>query len=319
MLMRRRGFLKSVVATLIAATALTSAVEAARQGYGLGYDIILQIGDSNSYAGLNVDGSPSYNPAVDTTNPNCFEYRSDNRNPSGAGPAFFFSIVADSFHPFDYAPPGQAVVQSAIDGVGPGESFIQAWQTTFAAPGRKTMIVVLGVGGTGLCNGAGPAWQATAPVGSDLLLAVQKVNLILADTRNRLVVVLWTSGANDAIFEKSTGLSTATYQTAFQNLDSYVRNPVTGFVGTGVSTFVWLIQPLVPAFVTNPGTACPNTNAALSTMPSVVSKCGYADPSAAGLAGNIVGQTAIPFHLSGPSQRLIGSIGFVNAYNTHSP
>ena len=159
-------------------------------------------------------------------------------------------------------------------------------------------------------------WQATPVVGDSLALAIPKINLALAQSSlNRLVAILWTSGANDAIFEKSTGLSTATYQTAFEALATYLRANI---VGTGASTAPILIQPLVPAFVTNPPTACPNTNAALSTMPSVVSQCGYADPTAPGMSGNIIGQTAVAYHLTGPSQRLIGSIGFVNAYNGRS-
>jgi hypothetical protein len=287
----------------------------------VGYDEILQIGDSNSYAGLNVDGTPCYNPSIDTINSLCCEWRSDNRNPYGAGAAYFFTIIADWFHPFDYAPPGQAVVASAVNGVGPGESFIQEWQTNFVTPGRKTRITTLGIGGTGLCNTSDPttgptAWQATPVVGGTLTTAIQKINLALAQSSmNRMACILWTSGANDAIWEHSFGLSTATYQTAFEALASYLR---TNIVGTGASTVPILIQPLVPAFVTNPPTAAPNTNAALSTMPSVVSQCGYADPSAPGLSGNIIGQTAVAYHLTGPSQRLIGSIGFVNAYNGRS-
>jgi len=287
----------------------------------VGYDEILQIGDSNSYAGLNVDGSNCYDPAIDTTNPLCCEWRSAGHNPFGPGTSYYFTTICDYFHPLDYALPGDSVVASAVGGVGPGESFVQPWTTNFMSAGRKVRITTLGVGGTGLCNttnttSSPAAWQVTPVLGTEVTYAVDKINLALAQSSlNRLVAILWTSGANDAIFEKTTGLTTATYQTAFEALATYLRANI---VGTGASTVPILIQPLVPAYVTNPPTACPNTNAALSTMPGVVSQCGYADPTASGLSGNIVGQTAVPYHLSGPSQRLIGSIGFVNAYNGRS-
>jgi hypothetical protein len=316
----RRRFLRSgLAAPAIIAFLGDDWALAYSRGYA-GYDIILQIGDSNSYAGLNGDGSACYDPAIDTVNPNCFEWRSDNRDLNSA---YHFIAVCNQFHPLDYAPSGQPVVASAINGVGPGENAVKAWQTNFAAPGRKTMIVVLGVGGTGLCNTTNTttnpaAWQATPVVGGEVATAIYKVNAALAQSPlNKLVVVFWTSGANDAIFEKSTGLSTATYQSQFQGLDTYLRANV---VGNGASTFIWILQPLVPLFVSTPSTACPNTNAALSGMPAFLSKCGYIDPAGTGLAGNIVGQVAngIPYHLTGGSQRLIGNQGFINAYNSHS-
>lgn len=281
-------------------------------GYGLGYDIILQIGDSNSYAGINIDGTPSYDPAIDTVNPNCFEWRSANHNATPPGDAFFYSIVANSFHPFDFAPPGESVVSTAINGVGPGENFIKWWQTNQAGPvGRKTMIVVCGVGGTGLCGAGTPAWAATPTPGDDLKVAKDRTNLILSkDVNHRLVCILWTTGANDAILEKTSGLSVATYQNAFIATAAYLRTNITNATNVPI-----LLQPLVPAFVTNPSTACPNTNTAISTMPSVVSQCGYADPT----GFTVLGQTATVFHLCGDAQRLIGSTLFPNAYTNRSP
>jgi hypothetical protein len=308
----RRLSRRSFVRGLVAAPAIIGLSDFV-SGF-VGYDEILQIGDSNSYAGLNIDGSNCYDPAIDTTSPVCCEWRTDNHQATN----FFFTTICDYYHPLDYE---VAIVASAVGGVGPGESFVQPWATNFMAPHRKVRISVSGVGGTGLCNttnttSSPAAWQVTPVLGSLVAPAIVKINAALAQSSlNKLVAILWTSGANDAIFEKSTGLSTATYQTAFEALATYLRANI---IGTGASTAPILIQPLVPAFVTNPGTACPNTNLALSTMPSVVSQCGYADPSAPGMSGNILGQTAVPYHLSGPSQRLIGSIGFVNAYNNRS-
>lgn len=286
-----------------------------RTGYN-GYDVILQIGDSNSYAGINSDGSPSYDPAVDTVNADCIEFRSANHNATSPGDAFFYSIVADSFHPFDYAPPGQSVATTAVNGVGPAANFIKWWQVNKASPvKRKTALVVLGVGGTGLCNTTNTttqpaAWQVTPVVGDDIKVAVDRANLLLSkNAGNKLVCVLWTSGANDAIFEKTTGLSIATYQTAFIALANYIRTNI-----TNAATVPILLQPLVPAFVVNASTACPNTNAAISTMPSVVSQCGYADPT----GFTVLGVTATAFHLNGDAQRLIGNTLFPNAYNSRS-
>lgn len=281
-------------------------------GYGSGYDIIFQIGDSNSYAGLNIDGTASYDPAVDTANSNCSEWRSAGHSAATSqGKPFFYPIVANSYHPFDYPPPGLSPVASAVNGVGPGENFVKAWQTNIAGPaGRKTMIVVMGVGGTALCGNA--YWAATPSVGDGLTISVPRVNLILAQSSlNRLVAILWTQGANDGILEKTSGLTQAAYQDAFIATASYLRSTI---VGTGASTAPILVQPLVPAFVTNPSTACPNVNAALANTPNIVSQCGYADPT----GYTVLGQTAIPYHLCSTAQRLIGSTLFVNAYNSRS-
>lgn len=251
-----------------------------------GCDIIGQCGDSNSYSGLATDGTPGYDPAIDVTNPLCLEYRN-----SHAGAGKQFSCVAHD--PLDYTvnnPNGMA------NGIGPGRTFlVDQYRLHLLASNRYAMSVSAAEGGTGFTGGY---WSA--PSGLGVTNFVTRVNQAIAlDARNALTILLWTTGANDAI----NGMAQATYVANFQTTIAYFRANI-----TGASSVPVLVQGLVPAYVAaNLATAGP-VDAALKSLPANVSKCGYVDMT------NMVGQTAIPYHLNAASQRLVGAGFYTSAY-----
>ena len=95
-----------------------------------------------------------------------------------------------------------------LGSIGPGLTFIRdySWLPNRLAPGRNVMIVACATGGTGLFNsgtssvwyppgsGGGTGWVNGAGNG-----AVARINAAVAlNPGNKLVGLLWCSGANDA-------------------------------------------------------------------------------------------------------------------------
>jgi hypothetical protein len=256
----------------------------------LGCDEILQLGDSNSYAGVNADGTPSFDPTgLDAPTAFCLEYRSARPNH-----ALNSVCVAESIHPFDIYP--DAYPAAAINGIGPGLSFMKAYKAGSLAPGRNVRITVQGVGGSGLVTGfyaaPGGVGYVNPTVSQGLDLAIARINYAIAqDSRNAIKAILWTTGANDAInlvdqadYEQSLGVSAA-----------YLRANITG--GSNVP---FLVEGLVGAWVRTNETDFGPVQAALAAAPTYITNCGYADTSDA------TGQTASLFHLNAVDQRTTG-------------
>lgn len=331
-----------------------------------GCDEILLIGDSNTFSGLNADGSTGQNPALDTADSRCLESRNSD---TGVTARNCTNVAQD---PFQY---NNNMAAAALSGIGPGLTFMRDYYLpNRLAAGRNARITTHAVGGTGFVNGywtasstftasisgttmtvtgtpsvpipfAGGSFTGTGVTantsivtqltgsqgasgtyqvnnsqtvasttmtladGAGLTTSVLRMNRSIAlDSRNVLTVILWCSGANDA----SLSVTGANYTTWFQNMVAYLRANLTG--GSNVPI---LIQPLVPAMVSGNG-AYATINTAQQNMPSNVSKCGWVDPSATGLSGNILGQNATAFHLTAGSQRLIGNPGFGNAWTNLS-
>jgi hypothetical protein len=171
---------------------------------------------------------------------------------------------------------------------------------TMGAAGTYTVTISQTTASTTMTSVAGPL----------ILEAVRRANNTIAlNASNSLKLILWCSGANDA----SLSVPQAVYTSSFVAMAAYLRAQI-----TGASAVPILIQPLVPAMVSGNGSYAA-INAAHLNMPSNVSKCGWVDPSAVGLSGNIIGQTAVPYHLTAASQRLVGNPGFMNAWAAISP
>jgi hypothetical protein len=266
-----------------------------------GNDEVGLFGDSNTFSGQLVDGSAGFNPAIDVTNPRCLEYRN-------AHPTLnlnYTQVALDRFMYDNSAPP--QTTPNSIGAIGPGLTFMRDYYLPIRlSANRNVRITCSAVSGTGFTGG----WWVP-PSGGGVVDAVTRINRSIAqDARNTIVAILWTSGANDAIH----AMSQADYTTNFVALASYFRANITGATNVPI-----LVEPLVPAWVATDPTTFGPVAAALAAMPSNVSKCGYVDPAASGLSGNILGQTAIPYHLTAASDRLIGNPGFGNAWTNLSP
>lgn len=261
-------------------------------------DIILQVGDSNSRSGLAVNGSAGYDPAIDVQNNLVVEFQNAQM---GAG-KFHTTILNYLLQYSVNANPNPLAI-------GPAQTFARDYYVpNKLAAGRNVMVVAAAEGGTGLVSDG--YWEAS-PLGLGVSNSVARVNQAIAQNAcNSIKLILWTTGANDAI----NATSQSAYLTAFATTAAYFRANITGATNVPI-----LIQPLVPAWVaTNSATFGP-TSAALAAIPANVSKTGYVDPTAAGLSGNILGQTAVPYHLTAGAQRLIGNPGFANAWTNLSP
>src|ERR1019366_5931235 len=267
-----------------------------RSGQGKIHDILM-LGDSNTYAGLNVDGSASYDPSgLDITDSQLLEWRSANHI---SNQSFSYTIVADSFHPFNLF--ATAPVSSAINGVGGGMAYMKQMKASgFLKAGECMRITAQGVGGVGLGNGTSPTGAAYAVPGcsqcgtfsTDTANAVTRINSALAQSASLgIVAILWTSGANDAI----NNVTRANYSSDLPLLIAYLRANI-----TGGSTAPFIMQPLVPGYAPG-GTNFPAISLAQGDVAGSVSRCGLVDSS------TMVGQTGTGYHLDGTSQRLWGT------------
>lgn len=264
-----------------------------RHGVGRIKDVLM-FGDSNNYAGLNVDGSASYDPnGLDVIDSQLWEFRSSDL----AHQSRAFSIVADSSHPFDLF--AAAVPTDAKNGVGGGMAFMKQYKALGAlAPGEVLRITDQGVGGTSLSSGASGAFYAVtgcSNVGAQstgTAAVVTRINTALAQSQSvGLQVFLLTFGANDAI----AGVTRATHGSDLTILIAFLRANI-----TGASNVPVIIQPLVPGY--NPGgiTTFPAISLAQADVAGSISRCAVVDST------SMVGQTATPYHLDGASQRLWG-------------
>jgi hypothetical protein len=272
-------------------------------------DIWALIGDSNTYSGLAQDGTAGYNPAIDVTNNRCLEYRNPWQTPTTKT---YIAIAQDQFDYNNSTPSGGAPAGS----IGPGLTFIRDyWVPNQLAPGRNVMIVAAGYGGTGLFNigtssswyppgsGGGTGWVATGNTG-----AIARVNAAVAlNPGNKLVGMLWCSGANDA----DAGVSQANYNTAWGLMQVYAQANFTG--GTNLPILVTGLCPT--AYLTSQPVWL-----ALAALTSNYHNVGYVDTSN---ATNFGGQTAVHYHFTATAQRNIGGLGgtggFAAAYQNLSP
>lgn len=281
---------RKLITGLAATTAYAALVGGGFRSGNFGCDDGLLAGDSNAYSGLKADGSAGYDPAIDVSNNLCLEFR----NASPQAGKFWTQICQDQLQYNFAVPPGS---------IGAGLTFMRDYYLpTRLAPNRNVRITAVAVGGTGFSDGF---W--TAPSGAGLLNAISRVNQATAlDSRNAIKFILWCSGANDAI----AGMSQATYLANFVAMAAYMRANITGATNVPI-----LVEGLVPAWVaTNVGTFGP-VDAALKSIPANVSKTGYVDmTNLDGLGTAAVGQTAIPYHLTAASQRLVGNPGFGRAW-----
>ena len=236
-------------------------------------EIILDVGDSNSRSGLAANGSAGYDATIDVQNNLVVEFQNAQM---GAG-KFHTTILNYLLQYSVNANPNPLV--------GPAQTFARDYYVpNKLTPGHNVMVVAVAEGGTGLVSDG--FWEAS-PLGLGVSNAVARVNQAIAQNAcNSLKVILWTTGANDAI----NATSQSAYLTAFATTAAYFRANITGATNVPI-----LIQPLVPAWVaTNVATFGP-TSAALAAIPANISKTGYVDPTAAGLSGNILGQTAVTY------------------------
>lgn len=311
---RRRQILKALASTAIFAPAII--LGGAARG-SPPYVVFPQGGDSNSFSGINADGSAGYNPAIDVTNNLIVELRNAPTTLSRS----YITIAMDQFAYNNAGPNGVPSLSANpvvnTGGIGPGLTFMRDGALgVLNPPGYGIMIVAQGVGGTGMSADGTGYWGANFPGPGEggLAALVRRVTAALAlNNQNILGPMLWTTGANDA----NGGVSQSNYTTQFAAAIAFLRANI-----PGASNMIVLIQPLVPAYVaSNPSQFGP-VSSALAAMPSNVSKCGYVDPTAPGLSGNILGVTGgadpVVFHLTAGSQRLIGNPGFMNAYNSRS-
>ena len=269
------------------------------------------VGDSNAYSGLMTDGSAGYNPAIDVTNNRCLEYR----NPYQSSGSFksYVSIAQDIFT-YNIS---TVTFGAPLGSIGPGLTFIRDyWLPNRLAPGRNVMIVACATGGTGLFNsGTSSVWYPPGSGGGTGWVngvgngAVARINAAVAlNPGNKLVGLLWCSGANDA----NGGVSQSNYSTAWGLMQSYVQGALTG--GTNLPI---LVTGLCPS---NYNPATQPVWLALAALPSNFHNVGYVDTSN---ATNFAGQTGILFHFTAASQRNIGGLGgsggFATAWQNRSP
>lgn len=270
-------------------------------------------GDSNSFSGINANGTAGYDPAIDVTNNFCVEYRNARATVSKQ----YVAIAKDQFQYNDSDPVFSANPIVNTGGIGPMLTFMRNGALGVLNPaGYCLMAVAQAVGGTGVGQGGVGYWGVNFPSFSSggLALLVARVNQALArDVRNVLGPMLLTFGANDAIGQVTDTTTQVPASVA------YLRANI-----TGGSNMIVLVQCLVPGWVAGQPAGVQAVSAAIASLPSFISKCGYVDPTAPGLSGNIVGVTGggafgpVPYHLTAGSQRLIGNPGFMNAYNSRS-
>jgi hypothetical protein len=260
-----------------------------------GCDEVLLIGDSNTYSGINTDGSAGYNPGIDITNNSCLEFR----NASPQTGKFWTQVCQDQLQ-YNFSVPAGSI--------GCALTFLRDYyKVNKLASHRNVRVTACGVGGTGLV--AGGYWAA--PSGGGLTNAVSRFNQAIAnDSRNTPVCIIWNTGANDAI----NGVTQADYLSAFEASAVYLRSNITN--GTNLPI---LVVGLVPAWVLTDNTQFGPVNLALQSIPTNVSKTGYVNmTNLDGLGTAATGQTAIPYHLNAASQRLIGNPGLGTAWTNLS-
>lgn len=270
-------------------------------------------GDSNSFSGINANGTAGYDPAIDITNNFCVEYRNARATVSKQ----YVAIARDQFQYNDSDPVFSANPIVNTGGIGPMLTWMRDGALGVLNPsGFCIMAVTEAVGGTGVGQGGVGYWGINFSnfAAGGLALLVGRVNQALARNPNNVLgPMVWTQGANDAIGQ----ITDITTQVSASI--AYLRANI-----TGGSNMIVLVQCLVPGWVAGQPSGVKAVDAAIASLPSFISKCGYVDPTASGLSGNIVGVTGggafgpVPYHLTAGSQRLIGNPGFMNAYNSRS-
>ena len=301
-MIHRRKLLKVLAAPFIIRAAADWSI-----GFGGGYDCFLAIGDSNTYSGLNVDGTI---PSQPTPNALAVEYKN-------AAIATSRDLYAIAKEPLDLnndsnglpvGAPSCTTTPAGPCAIGPFTTFLNYYVSNFLGSGRKVCIVVEGIGGTGIYNdGTSSTWNANN-AGGGLPIAVTRINALLsANALNVFKGILTAFGANDAIAGVSQANFTSAFATASPSLASYLRaNIASGAYPNAPIICTGLAQAWV---ATNPATFGP-TQAALAAMPSNLANCGYVDTSNESI---FTGQTAVPYHFTASAQVAIGN-GFGAAY-----
>lgn len=266
-----------------AASLVAAGVSGAWSRGNLPCDIWAQVGDSLTYSGLNADGSAGYDPAIDVTNPRCLE----ERNGHQAASKNFEQIAIDQFDYNDGSPTG-----IPVGSIGCGLTFMRDyWLPSKLVAGRNVMFCANGIGGTGSA-----AWMTG---GTQAPTAITRINGACSQNAGNVlkgaIIVL---GTNDAIGS----MSGATFLSNITSLVSYFRANL-----TQGANLPFLFVGLVPAWVSGHTGTAVDIDAALKSIPANISKTGYVDMT------GMLGQNAIPYHLTAAAQRLIGNPGLPNA------